>query len=119
MKQVVAFNTEDSPELSQVGGKGLSLILMSQQGLPVPPGFVLTVDFFKPWLETIQASAQLTAVLQSTPDRLKPGCDALKAMTTAFELTAAQQESLAGAVQALDGCGLMAVRSSKARTPYH
>ena len=37
MKLVCPFTTKEEPELSQVGGKGMSLILMSQQGLPVPP----------------------------------------------------------------------------------
>jgi len=32
------FNSGELPALSHVGGKGLSLIVMTQCGLPVPPG---------------------------------------------------------------------------------
>ena len=46
MKSVYPFTTDETPELAQVGGKAMSLILMTQQELPVPPGFVLTVAFF-------------------------------------------------------------------------
>ena len=40
------FSDKIDPELSEVGGKGLSLIKGSKSDLPVPPGFVLTVEFF-------------------------------------------------------------------------
>ena len=39
------------PSLSQVGGKGLSLIQSSKNGFPVPKGFVLSVEFFQPWID--------------------------------------------------------------------
>jgi len=32
--------------LLEVGGKGLSLMRGTKEGLPVPPGFILTVEFF-------------------------------------------------------------------------
>mmetsp|Transcript_20628 Transcript_20628/g.43113 ORF Transcript_20628/g.43113 Transcript_20628/m.43113 type:complete len:966 (-) Transcript_20628:174-3071(-) len=40
-----------APLLSRVGGKGLSLIQSSSNGFPVPKGFVLSVDFFQPWID--------------------------------------------------------------------
>jgi pyruvate,water dikinase len=37
--------------LSEVGGKGLSLIQSANRRFPVPKGFVLPVNFFEPWVE--------------------------------------------------------------------
>jgi pyruvate,water dikinase len=52
------LDTNAPPDLSQVGGKALSLILMTREGLPVPPGSVLTVDFFQPWLSKVRISPE-------------------------------------------------------------
>ena len=38
------------------GGKGTSLGEMTQAGFLVPSGFVLTVEFFKPWLQNVEKS---------------------------------------------------------------
>ena len=43
MTKVINFTTDGYPSLQQVGGKGLSLIQMTREGFPVPPGFVLTI----------------------------------------------------------------------------
>lgn len=44
MKQLIGFSEIKATDLDQVGGKGLSLGLMTQAGLPVPPGFVVTTQ---------------------------------------------------------------------------
>ncbi len=54
-------SNHDAPRLptgdrTLVGGKARSLIRLSQAGLPVPPGAVLTTYFFAPWFEIIRAS---------------------------------------------------------------
>ncbi|MCS6977653.1 MAG: PEP-utilizing enzyme [Gemmatales bacterium] len=41
MTPIIPFDSIEPHQLSQVGGKGLSLGLMTRAGLPVPPGFVL------------------------------------------------------------------------------
>ena len=41
---------------AEVGGEALSLIRMSQAGMPVPPGIVLSTSFFTPWFDKIQTS---------------------------------------------------------------
>ena len=83
MPIVYPFSTQqvpvpETPNLAQVGGKGLSLMRMAQQGLPVPPGFVLTVAFFQPWLEAIQATPEWAGVVSSVPQALKANCEAAK-----------------------------------------
>lgn len=54
MSTVFQFTSEQLPSLEQAGGKALALIQMNHAGMPVPPGFVLIVDFFTPWLDTLK-----------------------------------------------------------------
>ena len=44
-ESIYYISGESTPTLREVGGKGLSLIKMKQFGLPVPDGFILTVEF--------------------------------------------------------------------------
>lgn len=115
MKLAYLFRTTEKPELTQVGGKAMSLILMSQYGLPVPPGFVLSVAFFEPWLEAIQQTPEWAAVLNSAPEMLKQHCNALKAKCTALELDTIHKATLTQALETLKTGSenmLLAVRSS-------
>jgi pyruvate,orthophosphate dikinase len=36
----------------QLGNKGANLVIMSQLGLPVPPGFAVSIDAYKKWKDT-------------------------------------------------------------------
>ena len=59
MKKIIyTFTSKKIPTLSEVGGKGLSLILTAQEGLPVPDGFVLTMEFFRDWLQAVEQSKE-------------------------------------------------------------
>ena len=69
MKLIYSFSDKDMPSLGEVGGKGLSLIKMSHAGLPVPPGFVLTVSFFKSWFDKIKSGPEWKRFLTSSPER--------------------------------------------------
>ena len=112
---VFPFTTGETPELLQVGGKAMSLILMTQRGFPVPPGFVLSVAFFQPWLETLQNAPEWTRVLNSSPENLKQNCDAVKTLAMGLELDDRHREVLAEALKALKTEGktpFLAVRSS-------
>jgi phosphoenolpyruvate synthase/pyruvate phosphate dikinase len=115
MKWVYPFTSGETPDLTQVGGKAMSLILMTQRGLRVPPGFVLTVAFFQPWLEQIQRSPEWTQALDSFPEELEERCDAVKALCRDLELDTTRQDALARALHPLQANGhlpLFAVRSS-------
>jgi phosphohistidine swiveling domain-containing protein len=109
-----SFSTENTPALAEVGGKGLSLIRMSQAGFPVPPGFVLTAVFFQPWFEQLEQSGLWTAVLHSSPESRKAACDAAKADARRYDFTRQQCDALATATQSIttSGATLFAVRSS-------
>jgi len=115
MKLVYLFTAQQEPKLTEVGGKGISLILMTQQGLSVPPGFVLSVAFFKPWFEYIQKTSEWIKVLNSSSEDLKKNCNNLKKLCMDLKLDDEHRKVLAQALKSLKEDGkmfLFAVRSS-------
>jgi phosphoenolpyruvate synthase/pyruvate phosphate dikinase len=115
MKLTRSLATEKMPALAEVGGKAMSLILMTQAGLPVPPGFVLTVAFFQAWLESVKRTPAWTAALNSSPEDLAQHTRALQAYCMDLALDATHREALTEALASLDTDGrprLFAVRSS-------
>ena len=115
MTLVVSFPGAGQPTLAEVGGKGASLIRIARAGLRVPPGVVLTTEFFAPWFDEIQTSATWKALAEATPDQWAALCAELKALCPALPMTAAQRRALADLRHDLVGPGgevLFAVRSS-------
>ena len=55
-KNIVCLNSKELPQINEVGGKGYSLIKLSSLNANVPNGIVLTVNFFKDWIEKIKQS---------------------------------------------------------------
>jgi phosphohistidine swiveling domain-containing protein len=59
---VYAFSGTDDDggvsELSDVGGKAQALIQSTKAGFPVPQGFVLSVEFFQPWMNIVQQESK-------------------------------------------------------------
>jgi pyruvate,water dikinase len=92
MKLIYSFSDKDTPSLGEVGGKGLSLIKMSRAGLPVPPGFVLTVSFFKSWFDTIKSGPEWNRFLNSSSEELGEICSSLKDLAYTLELTEEQKK---------------------------
>ena len=58
LKSILSFSTNTLPERNRVGGKALALIQMTKAGMPVPPGFVLAVKFFTPWMDILQQAPE-------------------------------------------------------------
>lgn len=117
MEWILPFKTTTmaQPKIDQVGGKALSLIEMTRQNMPVPPGFVLTVKFFEPWLTTLQATPEMQRIRQGQPEELGPATRAIKAQCLTLEYTEQQQTELDkafAAFQAANQAALFAVRSS-------
>lgn len=94
MTLIISFPSTEQTSLAEVGGKGYSLLQMSKAGLPVPPGAVLTTDFFAPWFRAIQASASWLALLDATQGQWKIICNELKELCITLPLTANQQQAL-------------------------
>lgn len=115
MNLIYAFSTPKDVILEQVGGKAMSLIRMTRYGLPVPPGFVLTVAFFHPWLDTIKRMATWQDLVDSFPEDLKTQSTMLKAKCANLQFDDTQKSALYEAINTLmDGENgmLFAVRSS-------
>ena len=92
MTLIVSFPGIEQTTLAEVGGKGYSLIRMVEAGLPVPPGAVLTTEFFTPWFDEVQASTTWTALADATPDQWATLCNELKVLCPALTLVATQQQ---------------------------
>jgi len=115
MRLAYPFTTDETPELVQVGGKAMSLIFMTQHGLPVPSGFVLTVAFFKPWLEHIKQTPEWAKALNSSPGALRQNTIAVEELCKSLELDDRRRKVLAQALEPLktdDKTLLVTVRSS-------
>jgi pyruvate,water dikinase len=113
MKTIIPFNSPEFPAPEQAGGKALALIQMNAIGMPVPPGFVLTVNFFKPWLDEIVQSQAWEDLIRT--EDLARATKEVQALCGAFNFTESEKNELASALQTLDGKEhghLFAVRSS-------
>lgn len=102
--------TRDAP-LNEVGGKGWSLIQTSAVGLPVPPGYVLPVSFFVPWLVRIKNSDAWQYYLCNLEGNLARACSQLKEMAYGLQFSDRQKVALAR-ITSDAPAALWAVRSS-------
>jgi len=109
---VFRFPGGSTATLSEVGGKGLSLIKSSESGLPVPPGFILSVEFFKPWLEQLKKTEEWSSFLQASPEQMQAACSAMKNPSVNYVFNGEQQEIVAHYLQDFKDEALFAVRSS-------
>jgi pyruvate,water dikinase len=112
MKLLYRFGDSPLPGVSEVGGKGLSLMALFQAGFPVPNGFVLTVSFFDPWIVLLKATPAWKNFLAADQAGLRDACQRLKHISSGYELNAEQKKRLREALFAFDGKTLFAVRSS-------
>ncbi len=108
-KLIYNFNTMEQPKLAEVGGKAKSLIETTKAGFPVPEGFVLTVEFFYPWLEKLKSEAEWNTFLE---DVTRQKCDNLKNKLFEYEMTEVQKSSLEIEIKKLEEYSVFAVRSS-------
>ena len=115
MTTIFPFNSTHLPALEQVGGKALALIEMTQAGMPVPPGFVLTVDFFKPWLDTLKTAPQWSTLTAASMTEIGSAAQALQEVSRTLTFTTEQKTELDQALDLFrnaDHGHLYAVRSS-------
>ncbi|MEA4857611.1 PEP/pyruvate-binding domain-containing protein [Solidesulfovibrio sp.] len=110
---IIAFTGAGGlPAITEVGGKGYSLLRLSRERFPVPPGFVLTTRFFEPWARRVRRSEAWKAFLAAAPGDMATAAAALPPLAEALAFDADQARLVA---EALDGLGqwrLFAVRSS-------
>jgi len=91
---IVLFPGTAHATRSEVGGKAASLMRMTEAGLPVPPGAVLTTAFFAPWFNAVTASVSWTGLTEAPPAEWAGLCRDLKRDAQSLELTADQENTL-------------------------
>lgn len=101
-------------ELKSVGGKAHSLIRMIELNLPVPPGFVLPVEFFSNWFDAVKKTDAWKAFLEAdVHSKLRSACDLLKKESMKLSFSQAQKSAVDAALAKFNQKGeLFAVRSS-------
>ncbi|HQZ52917.1 MAG TPA: PEP/pyruvate-binding domain-containing protein [Thermoflexales bacterium] len=112
---IVAFTVHDLPSVDQAGGKALALIQMTAAGMPVPPGFVLTVAFFAPWTAVLRSTPAWAAMANADAAGIGATARALQAACQTLRLTEGQKDELDRALNAFRAeyhGHLFAVRSS-------
>jgi pyruvate,water dikinase len=65
-----------------VGGKGASLARIARAGFPVPPGFLITTDAYRAFVET---KALQATIVELAKDAARPGEDTSKEIRALFE----------------------------------
>ena len=113
MTSIYPFTSPTHPPLDQAGGKALALMEMTAAGMPVPPGLVVTVRFFEPWLERLKQSPAWQGLTQGQDLTLT--AKAIQALCADLTLSDEQRNELHQALDAFcrqNGRSFFAVRSS-------
>lgn len=97
MSDLRTFEQIEPGDVNLVGGKGLSLALLTQAGLPVPPGFCITTRAFG---KSLADSAELRAEILAAYHQLGSGTVAVRSSAIAEDGAetsfAGQQETVLG-----------------------
>jgi rifampicin phosphotransferase len=92
MTTIFPFTSPELPSLNQAGGKALALMQMTAAGMPVPPGFVLTVKYFEPWLEALKTSPVWEEMAKTA--EIGQAAKALQELCSTLEFTGSQKNEL-------------------------
>ena len=115
MTTTFAFDTTELPTLEQAGGKALALIEMTNAGMPVPPGFVLTVDFFKPWVDILKGSLHWSGLTTAAVNQIRQTARLIQELSQTLTFNTVQKDELEQALTSFRKSNqghLYAVRSS-------
>ncbi len=112
---LVRFPTKSRISPTLVGGKAFSLIELSSHDLGVPPGWVLTTDYFAAWIRRITGTVPFRTLKDAPSDQQALLCEDIKARARSLELDDQQERTfgfLLDQVTARGPDALFAVRSS-------
>ena len=70
-ESIISFQTEIVPDINTIGGKALSLIKLTNNNFNVPPGIILTSNFFNEWMNLIKTSSNWTKLTSEIKDMNK------------------------------------------------
>ncbi len=93
--------TDPDVTQSQVGGKGYSLIKMTEGGFPVPDGMVLGVRFFDEWVDALMKIEDLRLKNSDSDEELKRKTRALQNRAAQFQFSPHQRDALGAKLQQL------------------
>lgn len=82
MSLIKPFVEISNDDIDLVGGKGLSLGRMSQAGLPIPPGFVITTELHREFMTNGTISSQNIEKLYEAFDKLEAKRVAVRSSAT-------------------------------------
>ena len=103
MARVVSLGEVSETDLPLVGGKASKLGELVREGLPVPPGFVLTTEAYQAFVDQTDLRTELPAALASIhPDQPETIDAASQRIRSAFETVpfpAALREEIEGAYE--------------------
>ncbi|QEH38357.1 Phosphoenolpyruvate synthase [Aquisphaera giovannonii] len=115
MDLVIGLDRPGGAIPSLVGGKGTNLATLTLAGFPVPPGFVVTSEAYRRYLDAIDWLDEALGALDfGSPSRLRDQCEELRGRLREHPLP---PDVAAAIVEALEGLGAseecrFAVRSS-------
>jgi len=109
MSYVRSLDTVGRDDVAIAGGKGANLGELIRAGLPVPPGFVITTDVYRSYVQANQLTEQVLEL--ATGRQPDAAADQIRALFTNGAIPAGLREEVAAAYQAL-GAPPVAVRSS-------
>src|SRR5262249_24586873 len=79
MNLLAYFDEPEAGLTSLVGGKGNNLISLSGAGFPVPPGFIITAESYRLFLDNVTGLEQdLASFRYDSPEALRAQCDRLR-----------------------------------------
>jgi pyruvate,water dikinase len=111
--KVYTFTEPTLPAIGAVGGKGLSLMRMTGAGFAVPPGVVLPVEFFAPWVDALSTHDAWRALGDAHGDEaLSRACADITGACAGLAFTDAQRRALDEALGHFASTTFFAVRSS-------
>jgi pyruvate,water dikinase len=106
---IYSFDTIKEPKHLEIGRKAKALIESKRANFPVPEGIVLSVSFFRQWIDIIKGSDGWKKLLiEPTKER----CDDLKAKACGLRFNEIQWQELNTHLKALGSNNLFAVSSS-------
>jgi len=114
-KAIVLFNEVGKDDVATVGGKGANLGEMTQAGIPVPPGFIVTADAYFDFLEKSSVKDKIASWLKpldpGDSKQLQQVATVIKKLILDIPMSPELTEKIEKAYNDMGG-GLVAVRSS-------
>lgn len=115
LKNIVWFNEVTKKDIPLVGGKGANLGEMTNAGIPVPPGFIVTADAYYHFLEEAELTEKIRNLLAPLDTNKSKQLQDISVKVKDLIIKAKMPQDLAKEIRqhyVKMGKGLVAVRSS-------